>query len=346
MKPKKINLLVYSLVLTSFTSFPVFAHDHGKNQQISDGTHNKHTHSVSTPASLSDAWAVVQNSVEAIQKSLKNKDLKAIHESEEKLSVGLKAMQELSTNIEPEKKKRLDSALKQALTTANNVHVASDAGDQIKTEAEFKKLQGALKLVEAQLPTDVIKMSNIFICPMNCVAETDKAGKCSVCGMDLVRKTKARSEAHSDHDPKRGGVLMMSGDYHLEGVVVGQEFRVFFYDEYTKPIPIGNISGQLVLPPPQGTSEDSPEKTLPLKMSSSGAYLFLPLPSDYPKDLITVNLFINGRNQPFSFPAFSAKEVLCKKCNTSTSVGKQSAACWNCKGTLNDQDQCSKCAKS
>ncbi len=45
--------------------------------------------------------------------------------------------------------------------------------------------------------------------------------------------------AHRDHKPKHGGTFFMSLDnkHHLEGVLVAPgTFRVYLYDEYTKPL--------------------------------------------------------------------------------------------------------------
>ena len=77
----------------------------------------------------------------------------------------------------------------------------------------------------------------LFVCPMGC--EKDKVyyapGKCPVCKMDLIHPT----EAHADHAAKRGGQFFMAPDrwHHLEGVMPSaKEFRVYFYNNFTKPI--------------------------------------------------------------------------------------------------------------
>lgn len=75
----------------------------------------------------------------------------------------------------------------------------------------------------------------VFICPMRCEGEKSypAAGICPVCRMKL-----ADSRAHMDHEPKHGGTFFMAPDgrHHLEGAMEGGAFRVYFYDEFTRPV--------------------------------------------------------------------------------------------------------------
>lgn len=75
----------------------------------------------------------------------------------------------------------------------------------------------------------------VYVCPMRCEGEKTyaAAGRCPVCGMGL-----ADSRAHMDHEPKHGGTFFMAPDgrHHLEGTLERGEFRVFFYDEFTRPV--------------------------------------------------------------------------------------------------------------
>lgn len=141
---------------------PLLWGDGNKNHTEAGYNHSKHnekSHETKLP-SLSTAWNVVQSSVKEIETLIAAKNLKAIHKTEEKLSEALRYMQSNSSMVTGDKAKRLQSALKQTMIFAANVHSVSDAGDQEKTEAEFKKLASALKLVEVQYPADVLKTSD------------------------------------------------------------------------------------------------------------------------------------------------------------------------------------------
>lgn len=116
----------------------------------------KHAAAAAYP-STGAAWAAVQEAAKEIDSLVAAKNLKPIHEAEEKLTGALKYLEGNSPMVTGDKATRLKPALAQAVKLADSVHHASDAGDQAKTEAELKKLKGALKLVEAQYPAEALQ---------------------------------------------------------------------------------------------------------------------------------------------------------------------------------------------
>ncbi|MHA3772426.1 heavy metal-binding domain-containing protein [Verrucomicrobiota bacterium sgz303538] len=185
---------------------------------LADGKHSasgaaaEHAHSDaphSSPSKLNspgEAWAVIQSSVSRIQELTAAKALKEIHSVEENVEAALKYLQNNSPMVTGDKQKRLASALNQALTFAGNVHTASDAGDQSKTEAELKKLQAGLKLVAAQYPADALQPPPGFVkyqCPMKDFTG-DKPGDCPTCGMAL-KPVLAAAEGEHNHGDHNGG---------------------------------------------------------------------------------------------------------------------------------------------
>lgn len=106
---------------------------------------------------------------------------------------------------------------------------AGDSGDGPGTRKVYAEMVKLADVLYKYSPKD-------YACPMQC--EGDKTypaiKKCPECGMDLQDVN-----AHQDHSAKHGGTFFMAADkkHHLEGTVSDKkEFRVYFYDEYTKPI--------------------------------------------------------------------------------------------------------------
>ena len=83
-----------------------------------------------------------------------------------------------------------------------------------------------------------------YLCPMRCEGDRayPSAGVCPKCGMAL-----RDARAHQDHHPRHGGVFFMAPDgiHHLEGsLCAGGEFRIYFYDEYTQPVPASSFAAR------------------------------------------------------------------------------------------------------
>lgn len=133
---------------------PLHAHGGGKHETTKeDSNHGSDGYrKAAPPASGVEAWAMIRSGVSQIQEALAARDLKLIHEAERNVGTSLQWLQENSFEVSGDKVKRLKSALKQAVVLSGNLHAAADAEDQAKSEAEFEKLQNALKLVEVQYP--------------------------------------------------------------------------------------------------------------------------------------------------------------------------------------------------
>jgi hypothetical protein len=122
------------------------------------------------------------------------------------------------------------------------------------------------------------------------------------CADGSGRQTKYERRPHGDHNPRHGGSFFMADDswHHLEGTYPrGGPFRVFFYDDYTRPMPVKGFSGSVVL-------VDANEKELdsfPLKPGRITNALEAPIKgATLPlKVKLKVRFEQQGKERPFDF---------------------------------------------
>lgn len=144
-------------------------------------------------------------------------------------------------------------------------------------------LNGCLELFESFVPP-------VFACPMRCEGDVTypAPGRCPDCGMKL-----ADTRAHMDHRPRHGGTFFMAADnrHHLEGVLEGGEFRVYFYDEFTKPLPAGGFAARIEI---AQADPDDPRR-VNLCAAPSDEYLRASL-GQIGGDRVQIKMFVDFKN--------------------------------------------------
>lgn len=143
---KKLLLTVAIFALTGLSQ-PAFAHgdeDHG------DQPHET-TAEASMPATTTqEALTSIQTSMDVLGSQIDAGQLDLTHAEIEKIDAAAKALK-TSASVADDKKDRLESSINQFIAQLGKLHTVADAKDAGKSKAEFKKAQGAFKLVEAAL---------------------------------------------------------------------------------------------------------------------------------------------------------------------------------------------------
>jgi len=185
----------------------------------------------------------------------------------------------------------------------------------------------------------------IWTCPIHAVVVEKDPGRCPICRRDLILvnatvawtcpgRTDARpspgkcpdgsaaeprytQEPHANHTPRHGGLFFMAPDnwHHIEGTFSRDgTFRMFFYDDYTKPLTpdvVKQIAGRIVIketfdPATRTTKELA---VAPLKPSTSGDTLETEISGVMPPAELIAKLKFKA-DMPeyrfdFSFPGFT-----------------------------------------
>jgi hypothetical protein len=194
-----------------------------------------------------------------------------------------------------------------------------------------------------------IRLDSMWTCPVHAAVMKEGPAKCPIDGRELVQVTVAVSwscpgtnidtvspatcpdgspmakkvtpRAHGNHNPQHGGLFFMAPDnwHHLEGTYPRAGiFRLYLYDDFTKPLPRGQMrktSARLVLQetfdPATRTAKEI--TTTPLVSSANGRYL----EARIPKVPLPAQMTAKIRFQPaarehrfdFTFPEYSKEPV-------------------------------------
>lgn len=193
------------------------------------------------PTTYKAAVAEIRMRLHEIDELISTKKLEDVHGQAEVIKkvgnvVGQLALK-ADSGVPKSAIKEVNKAGRELANFFDAIDKAGDSGDAIGTRKLHGQMVVLADLLYKHSPKD-------YICPMNCEGEKTYPSPqdCPKCGMALQDVN-----SHQDHSPKHGGTFFMAPDkkHHLEGTISDKnEFRVYFYDEFTKPIPVGKFTAE------------------------------------------------------------------------------------------------------
>jgi hypothetical protein len=186
---------------------------------------------------------------------------------------------------------------------------------------------------KCKMELQAVRIEQAWACGNNTSIIRENPGKCPVDGRDLVpvtvahffdcgekpakyypgagqcadgsaRKERREIRAHGDHNPVHGGQFYMAEDnwHHVEGTYPSAGlFRVFFYDNFKKPLAAKDFSGDLIVL----DKADKELATITLAPSRDGKTLEAKIPQQLAttplKAAATIKYDVKARAQRFDF---------------------------------------------
>lgn len=127
-------------------------------QAPAENEHKEHHEGVEKiSATVGGIWAEVKEHEEQLGKIITDRKLNKVHEAAFEIRDLVNALADKSRDLPPDKLAKVNSNAKYVAAIAQRLDESGDAGDQMATEANFKKLQDFLKTIEAQYPPAVLE---------------------------------------------------------------------------------------------------------------------------------------------------------------------------------------------
>jgi len=221
-----------------------------------------------TPTSYKEAVDEIEHRLHEISELINARKLVEVHSQADVIQKVAKLVGQLAlkddSGVPKEAVKEVNLAGKELAAKFDAIDKAGDSGDMAGTKKVYDEMVSLTATLAKYAP-------KVYQCPMKCEGEKtyDKPGKCPKCGMDIQDV-----KSHLDHEAKHGGAFFMTPDqkHHLEGTLSAtNEFRVYFYDEYTKPIPADKFTGEAKVGAKGGNPSD--RKSLTISIEPGKAFL-------------------------------------------------------------------------
>ena len=214
------------------------------------------------PTTYRQAVEEIEHRLHLIEELMSSKNLAEVHPQADVIQKVAKMIGQLAlkadAGVPKEAVKEVNVVGKELAAKFDPIDKAADSGNMDGTKKVYDDMVRLTEVLSKYIP-------KVYSCPMKCEGEKTypQAGDCPKCGMHL-----SRLKEHMDHEPKHGGVFFMAPDqfHHLEATLsASNEFRIYFYDNFTKPISAEKFTAEASVRPKGGDSSMANPVTLGLE---------------------------------------------------------------------------------
>ncbi len=151
-KTRTVTYTIVSLAFLAGTSTALadtgHAHDTSHTERKQNVHATEHAAAETGPQSVGDILQAVHGKHKELAEVVASKKLDDVHH----LAFAIRDLAKpLAEKVSPDRRPKVEGTVNNIAKLADELDASGDAGDQAKTEANLKKLDGTLKLLEAQV---------------------------------------------------------------------------------------------------------------------------------------------------------------------------------------------------
>lgn len=154
-----IRVIPLAVMLAAFPAYAADDHGHADEPAAAHSHDADHANEANhfefqKPATVTDAWAMLDEASAAANKAIEAKDAKSLHEAGEKLETAAGVLSEHPDAVAEENRQKLTTALEQLSKTVDRFHHAAEDNDLAGAAEALGLLDSQKMLVKSLYPKE------------------------------------------------------------------------------------------------------------------------------------------------------------------------------------------------
>lgn len=161
MKHRLFKIIPLAAMLAVSPAFAEDGHNHAHEPAAAHGhshddghAHGESHFKIEKPATVADAWAMLDAASADAQRAIEAKDAESLHESSEKMGAAVATLSENPNAVKEGNKERATTTLEQLSKTIDRFHHAAEDNNLAGASEALELLNGQKALVKSLYPKD------------------------------------------------------------------------------------------------------------------------------------------------------------------------------------------------